>query len=53
MTQPKWTANDMPDQTGKVAVVTGANSGLGFEVVRGLVRKNARVVLACRDAARG
>ncbi len=53
MAQPKWTANDMPDQTGKVAIVTGANSGLGFETVRGLARKNAQVVMACRDLKKG
>lgn len=39
----------MPDQTGRIAIVTGANSGLGYETVRGLARKNAQVVLACRD----
>lgn len=43
----------MPEQTGKVTIVTGANSGLGFEVVRGLARKNARVVLASRDLTKG
>lgn len=53
MTTPKWTANDMPDQTGKVAIVTGANSGLGFETTRGLVRKNATVIMACRDLKKG
>ncbi len=53
MAQQKWTANDMPDQTGKVAIVTGANSGLGFETVRGLARKNAQVVMACRDLKKG
>ncbi len=49
----KWTANDAPDQTGKVAIITGANSGLGFETTRGLVRKNATVVMACRDLKKG
>lgn len=53
MTRRKWTANDMPDQSGKVAIVTGANSGLGFEIVRGLARKNALVVMTARDAKKG
>jgi NAD(P)-dependent dehydrogenase (short-subunit alcohol dehydrogenase family) len=49
----KWTAADIPDQTGKTAVVTGANSGLGYETVRGLARKNARVIMACRNQEKG
>ena len=53
MPAPKWTANDVPDQTGKVAIVTGANSGLGFETTRGLARKNATVIMACRDLKKG
>ena len=44
-----WTADDIPDQTGRVAVVTGANGGLGFEVARVLARKGATVVVAARD----
>jgi len=48
-----WTTEDMPDLSAKVAIVTGANSGMGLEVARELARKGARVVLACRSAERG
>ena len=40
---------DIPVQTGKTAIVTGANSGIGREIARELARKGARVILACRD----
>jgi NAD(P)-dependent dehydrogenase (short-subunit alcohol dehydrogenase family) len=48
-----WAEADIPDQSGRIAVVTGANSGLGFETVRALAAKGARVVLACRSEERG
>lgn len=49
----KWTANDMPDQSGRVALVTGANSGLGYETALALARKGAEVVMAVRTVRRG
>jgi NAD(P)-dependent dehydrogenase (short-subunit alcohol dehydrogenase family) len=49
----KWTAGDIPDLTGKTAVVTGANRGIGFEIARALAGKGATVVLACRDQEKG
>jgi NAD(P)-dependent dehydrogenase (short-subunit alcohol dehydrogenase family) len=48
-----WTAADMPPQDGRRAVVTGANSGLGFQVALELARSGARVVLAVRSRERG
>jgi NAD(P)-dependent dehydrogenase (short-subunit alcohol dehydrogenase family) len=48
-----WSEKDIPDQSGRVAVVTGANSGIGYVAARELARKGARVVLACRSEARG
>jgi NAD(P)-dependent dehydrogenase (short-subunit alcohol dehydrogenase family) len=48
-----WTASDIPDQTGRTAVVTGANSGLGLVTARELARAGATVVMACRSPERG
>jgi len=47
-----WTAGDIPDQTGRTALVTGANSGLGFATSAALAGKGARVLMACRSPER-
>jgi len=49
----KWTAADIPDQTGRVAVITGANTGLGYETAAALADRGARVVLAVRNLDKG
>ena len=48
-----WTADRMPDQTGRTAVVTGANSGLGYVTARELARHGARVIMAVRNQTKG
>jgi NAD(P)-dependent dehydrogenase (short-subunit alcohol dehydrogenase family) len=49
----RWTADDMPGQQGRTALVTGANSGIGFHQALELARHGACVLLACRDSGRG
>ena len=49
----KWTAADVPDQTGRIAIVTGSNTGLGYDTARVLAERGARVVLAVRDVDKG
>ncbi len=49
----KWTAAEIPDQSGRLAVVTGANSGLGLVTARELARAGAKVVIACRNLDKG
>src|SRR5215218_731896 len=48
-----WTANDIPDQSGRTFVITGANSGIGLSAARELAGKGAHVVLAVRNTAKG
>src|SRR5258708_14710743 len=49
----KWTTADIPDQTGRTAVITGANTGLGYETAAALAAKGAHVVLAVRNIEKG
>ena len=47
-----FTEADVPDQSGKCFIVTGANTGIGFDVSRVLAARGARVLLACRNEAK-
>ncbi len=49
----KWTHAEIPAQLGKLAIVTGANSGIGFETALALAGRGAEVILACRSETRG
>lgn len=49
----KWDRNNIPSQEGRVVVVTGANSGLGYQISRALAEKGAKVIMACRNLDKG
>jgi len=52
MSNNNWTIEQIPDLTGKVTIVTGANSGIGYETAKALAAKGATVIMACRNAAK-
>ncbi|KZV96236.1 NAD(P)-binding protein [Exidia glandulosa HHB12029] len=49
---PTWKVDDIPDQTGRVHVVTGGCAGIGYETVKALLNKNAKVYMAARSRAK-
>ena len=53
MFEKNWSIDLIPDLSGKIAVVTGANTGLGFKSALELARKNALVIIACRSEEKG
>lgn len=53
MASTNWTTDDIPALNGKVIIVTGGNSGLGYESVKALAAKGAKVIMACRSLTRG
>ena len=53
MKQQKWDSKNISDQKGKVVIITGANSGLGYETARVLANKNATIIVAVRNQEKG
>ena len=53
MTTNNWNTTHIQDLTGKTIIITGGNSGLGFEAAKALSRKGATVIIACRSTEKG
>ena len=48
----KWSAANIPDQSGRIIIITGSNSGIGFWMAKYLAQKGARIIMACRNEER-
>lgn len=53
MSKEKWESNNVPDQKGRVTIITGSSSGIGYETARVLASKNATVIIAVRNLQKG
>ncbi|MBL1214883.1 MAG: SDR family NAD(P)-dependent oxidoreductase [Ignavibacteriae bacterium] len=53
MSKSKWTEKNIPNQSGKIAIVTGSSSGIGYETAKVLAKKNAKVIIAVRNIEKG
>ena len=53
MSNEKWNTDNVPDQNGRIVIVTGSSSGIGFEAARVLAGKNATVIIAVRNIEKG
>ena len=53
MKKQKWNSENITDQSGRVAIVTGSSSGIGYETARVLANKNAEVIIAVRNLQKG
>lgn len=53
MSKNNWTAENIPDQKGRIAIVTGSSSGIGYEAAKVLANKNAKVIIAVRNLTKG
>ncbi len=53
MPKNKWTTENIPNMQGKIVIITGANSGIGYEAARALAAKRATVIMACRNLEKG
>jgi NAD(P)-dependent dehydrogenase (short-subunit alcohol dehydrogenase family) len=49
----EWTTSKIPDLNGKIFLITGANSGLGYESAKALISKGGKVIMACRNLEKG
>jgi NAD(P)-dependent dehydrogenase (short-subunit alcohol dehydrogenase family) len=53
MKNTKWTSDNIKDQSGRIVIVTGSSSGIGYEAARVLANKNAQIIIAVRNSVKG